>query len=257
MRPKKRFGQNFLTNTNAVRRIIDALEPGPESRVLEIGPGKGALTAGLLERAGLVRAVEADRDCICLLKEKFKDASNLEVIEQDFLKTDLAVFKDAPKWDAVGNLPYCAASPILLHVLSAMDCFRSAVFMFQREVAQRITAQSDSKDFGFLSLAVQTAAEPRILFHLNPGSFFPKPKVHSTVVKFLPRPVFADNKKRMDFLKWIDNFFRYRRKMLVPRIKPDIPDAESVFNRLKIPLNVRPENVSIEQWIDLFSQLRS
>ncbi len=256
--PKKALGQHFLSNPGVVQKIADALDISSADRVLEIGPGQGVLTAALLEKAQSVLAVEIDPDCVHVLRQRFGDNSRLRILQSDFLKTGPAALLDSGCRKAAGNLPYNVAAPILFRVFEAIGHFERLVFMFQEEVARRIVAQQGVKTFGFLSVACQLYTRPCILFRVKPGSFRPPPKVDSAVVEFIPRTD-VDLADKPAFLKWVGIFFQQRRKLLSTRVarasgRTDIPD---LFARLGIAAQARPEDVSTDQWIALYSQLSS
>lgn len=256
--PKKALGQHFLANPGILGKIADALDLSSTDRVLEIGPGQGALTAVLLEKAHTVLAVEIDPDCVYVLKQRFGDNPRLKILQSDFLKTDPAGLLDSGQWKAAGNLPYNVAAPILFRIFGAIGHFDRLVFMFQEEVARRITAQQGTRTFGFLSVACQLYTRPRMLFRVRAGSFRPPPKVDSAVVEFVPRKD-VDITDKPAFLKWVEIFFQQRRKLLSSRVarttgRTDIPD---LFAGLGISAQARPEDVSTDQWIALYSQLFS
>jgi 16S rRNA (adenine1518-N6/adenine1519-N6)-dimethyltransferase len=256
---KKRFGQNFLVNPSACGQIVDSLEITKGDHVLEIGPGKGAPTGLLLEQAGQVTAVEPDRDCVDFLKEKYKYEKHFEIIQKDFCKLKIEDALQTKYWKAVGNLPYNMASPILFHLLENISYFRKFTLMFQYEVAQRIVAQSGSKIFGFLSIAAQVYTIPKIILRLSPGSFRPSPSVHSAVVCFAPRGdgLEAGLKDKKQFLKWAEIPFQHRRKKLLKQIQTteNCEKIKNVFEINHIPLDVRPEDVRVDQWVELYKQL--
>src|SRR5438067_2416136 len=175
MRPKKKWGQNFLRNRGAVERIVAAVEAEPSEVVLEIGPGEGALTSRLLELyPGRVTAIEIDPDLAASLQPRFP---SLTIINDDALSALLPT----RRYRAVGNLPYNAGTPILRRVIADPNCKR-AVFMLQKEVAERLIAKPSTEHYGFLTLYTQMFAKARILMTLDPGSFYPPPKVKSAVV---------------------------------------------------------------------------
>ena len=179
-RPQKKWGQNFLRNRGAVEQIVAALEAPPGSLVLEIGPGKGALTEILAGMPLEVRAWEIDPVLAESLTAKFAETS-VEIVETDATEAKLP---DRP-FRAVGNLPYNVATPIVRRVIASPN-WRRAVFMFQKEVGDKLTASPGDPDYGFLTLVVGLRAEVKRLIQLSPGSFFPRPKVHSTVVRLDP-----------------------------------------------------------------------
>lgn len=175
-RPAKKWGQNFLRNPSAVRRIVDALKPEPDELILEIGPGEGVLTSALIDLGHPLRVVEIDP----ALAERLRNKGwPLEVIEGDATTVALP---EQP-WVAVGNLPYNVGNRIIRRVVTH-DGFRRALFMVQKEVADRLTASPGDEAYGFFTIAVRIHARTRTLFTLEPGSFFPPPKVRSAVVEF-------------------------------------------------------------------------
>lgn len=206
-KPKKKWGQNFLRNRGAVDRIVAAIEPAPGETVLEIGPGEGALTDKVLELGNPVVAVEIDPELFARLQRRFGD--RIEIYNEDAVEAPLP---DGP-YRAVGNLPYNVATPILRRVIADPNC-RRAVFMLQKEVADRITAKPGHEQYGYLTLYVQLYASARSLMTLEPRSFYPAPKVRSAVVVLDPRP--AQYRSERDALEsLISQSFRMRRKTLV------------------------------------------
>ncbi len=207
MRPKKKWGQNFLRNRGAVEKIVAAVEPQPDEVILEIGPGEGVLTEKLLELPNRVVALEIDPALAARLRARFED--RLELRNEDAV--------DAPPpegpFRAVGNLPYNVGTPILRRVIADPNC-RRGVFMLQKEVADRIVAKPGTEAYGYLTLYVQAYAAARILMTLEPRSFYPPPKVRSAVVVLDPRdPGFTS--PREEVLDLVSTAFRMRRKRLV------------------------------------------
>ncbi len=206
-RPRKKWGQNFLRNRGAVEKIVAAVEPAPDDVVVEIGPGEGVLTAKLLELPNRVMAIEIDPDLYARLRAKFGE--RLELRNEDAVDAPLP---ETP-YRAVGNLPYNVGTPILRRVIADPNC-RRAVFMLQKEVADRVSAKPGSDPYGFLTLYVQAYASARQLMTLEPKSFHPPPKVRSAVVVLDPRdPGLAS--PREDVLELVSASFRMRRKKLV------------------------------------------
>ena len=205
--PKKKWGQNFLRNRGAVEKIVAAIEPAPDEIVLEIGPGEGALTEKVLELGNPVVAVEIDPELFAKLQRRFGD--RIEIYNEDAVEAPLP---EKP-YRAVGNLPYNVATPILRRVIADPLC-RRAVFMLQKEVAERITAKPGDEQYGFLTLYVQLYASARSLMTLEPRSFYPAPKVRSAVVVLDPRPPqYRSERAALESL--ISQSFRMRRKKLV------------------------------------------
>ncbi|HEU4889776.1 MAG TPA: 16S rRNA (adenine(1518)-N(6)/adenine(1519)-N(6))-dimethyltransferase RsmA [Thermoanaerobaculia bacterium] len=206
-RPKKKWGQNFLRNRGAVEKIVAAVEPAPDEIIVEIGPGEGVLTSKLLELPNRVIAIEIDPDLERRLRAKFGD--RLELRNEDAVDAPLP---ETP-YRAVGNLPYNVGTPILRRVIADPNC-RRAVFMLQKEVADRVSARPGSDPYGFLTLYVQAYASARQLMTLDPKSFHPPPKVRSAVVVLDPRDPGLQS-PREDVLDLVSTSFRMRRKKLV------------------------------------------
>lgn len=182
---RKRFGQNFLTDRHALRRIADALAlEGPET-VIEIGPGKGALTDELVDRCTRLVGIEIDRDLVAFLTDRYKDRPSVEIISADVLDVDLAAVAAGP-YVLVGNVPYYVTTPIIFHALRVPRPLRS-VFLVQREVAERLVATAGSDAYGALSVNVQLVAAVELVGAVGAGAFFPRPAVESAIVRFTPR----------------------------------------------------------------------
>jgi 16S rRNA (adenine1518-N6/adenine1519-N6)-dimethyltransferase len=207
VRPKKKWGQNFLRNRGAVEKIVAALEPQPDETILEIGPGEGVLTEKLVAFPNPVTGIEIDPDLAARLRSRFGD--RLTLLNADALETPLPT----TPYRAVGNLPYNVGTPILRRIIADPNC-RRAVFMLQKEVADRIVAKPGTEPYGYLTLYVQIFAAARILMTLDPRSFYPPPKVRSAVVVLDPRDpgLTSDRETLIDL---ISVSFRMRRKKLV------------------------------------------
>ncbi len=223
----RRFGQHFLTRPSILERIASAAcegsacEEGDAPLVIEIGSGKGALTAPLLERARKVAAIEVDPVLVHYLRQKFRDAldaGRLELIEGDVLKTDLSRWGPAV---VAGNLPYYITSPILERVF-ALDGWIRAVFLVQAEVAARIAASPGGREYGYLSVLAQMYARPEILVEVPRAAFHPAPKVDSAVVCLEPRDAAAEWEipDREAFLRFASACFRQKRKTLRNNLAP-------------------------------------
>lgn len=188
MRPRKRFGQHFLCDASVVRRIVDAVHAEPAPAVLEIGPGLGALTESLVAAGGPLYLVELDRDLAARLREQYADVAHVRVVEGDVLEVPLDDLVAEPTATVVGNLPYNVSTPILFRLLELRARFPRAIVMLQREVALRIAASPGGREWGVLSVSLQTHARVRVLFRVKPGSFMPPPKVDSAVVELTWSP---------------------------------------------------------------------
>lgn len=245
--PARPWGQHFLNDQRLCRRIVEVLDLTPSDRVLEIGPGKGALTRELLPLAGQVWAVEVDPRLAADLPRRLGFPKNLQVENQDALKVVW------PPWTGAkvaGNLPYNVATAILQHLLS-WSGWQTAVVMVQKEVAERMVAKPGGKEFGLLSLAVQSRAEVKSLFHLSPGAFKPPPQVVSSVVRLTRR---ENNllKDEAQFFRVARAAFGQRRKMLVNSLAAGLSlekvQVVELLRGVHISPEVRPETLSLEDY---------
>lgn len=187
MRPKKSLGQNFLTNTNVAKRIVNALEINDGELVVEIGPGTGSLTGYLLQQNIKLIAVEIDSRAVELVKEKYYYSNNLQIINDDIRNLDYnKIFLDNnnKKIKIIGNIPYYLSADIIFNIFENKDKISKAIIMMQKEVAKRIVAHPKCKDYGIVTVANALVSDSKILFDVSPGSFFPKPKVFSSVISF-------------------------------------------------------------------------
>ncbi len=185
-RPRKRFGQNFLTDRRVIDRIVAAVAPGAQDHLVEIGPGQAALTSALRPHCQRLTAVEIDRDLAASLRQRFAGDDRFTLIEADALKLDFASLAPAPL-RLVGNLPYNISTPLIFHLLQSRAAITDFHVMLQKEVAERMTAAPGGKTYGRLSVAVALAADTSLLFEVPPGAFFPPPKVQSAVIRLTPR----------------------------------------------------------------------
>ena len=185
---KKQFGQHFLHDTTVLRRIVQAIAPQPGERVVEIGPGDGALTLPLLRALGRLTVIELDRDLIPRLRSAAEGIGELELVNADVLRVDLATLGQGEPLRVVGNLPYNISSPILFHCLDHLDAIADMHFMLQKEVVDRMAAAPGSKVYGRLSVMLQLACRVEPLIEVPPAAFRPPPKVDSAVVRMTPLP---------------------------------------------------------------------
>jgi 16S rRNA (adenine1518-N6/adenine1519-N6)-dimethyltransferase len=215
-RPRKRFGQHFLHDPGVIERILAAIAPRPGDRLVEIGPGRGALTVPLLARTGRLEAVELDRDVIPLLEHATAGQGKLVIHAADALDFDFAALAaGGPPLRLVGNLPYNISTPLLFHVLGAAPAVADMHFMLQKEVVDRMAAQPGSKAYGRLTVMLGAACRVEHLFDIGPGAFSPPPRVRSSFVRLTPwtRPPFPiDDPDR--FALVVREAFSKRRKTL-------------------------------------------
>ena len=193
-RARKRFGQHFLHDATVIARIIDAIDPLDHERLLEIGPGLGALTLPLLQRSERLEVIEIDRDVIQLLKASAQPIGELIVHEANALKVDLlALHAGGAPFRVCGNLPYNISTPLLFHFLAARSVITDMHFMLQREVVARMAAMPDTADYGRLTVMLAAHCSVEWLFDVGPGSFRPPPRVYSSIVRLVPHatPPFA------------------------------------------------------------------
>lgn len=270
---KAKLGQNFLADRNAASRIVDSLGDVSQTVVLEIGPGKGALTDALVQRAGRLIAIELDRMLATELRYRYSRFPNVEVLEGDVLGIDfrtvlkrtIGPFHDLrptkpSRARVVGNLPYYITSDILLRLFEFHDQFDVIVIMVQREVAERIAAEPGSRDYGLLSATAHLYARVENLFTLSPGAFSPPPKVHSSVLRLTVAPRFEElhvqPKEFIDFLKLA---FGMKRKTLMNNLKETYPQPKvsQALAKAEVRSDIRAEAVSLERMSAIFSALRT
>ena len=251
-RARKRFGQHFLEPA-WVARLITAVAPASDETFIEIGPGRGALTAPLAEHAGKVIAVELDRDLAATLAPRVPQ--NVRLVQANFLDVDLPQLLQGEHTPVrvVGNLPYNVASPILFRLLDTADegrLLRDATLMVQREVADRIVAAPGGGDYGAMSIQVQLVADVERVLSLPPGAFRPPPKVHSAVVQLRFRSPRVDVGSREVFERVVPGLFLQRRKTLANALKPVAASFEhsslDVLQKAGLDGGRRPETLSLE-----------
>ncbi len=246
---KKSLGQNFLIDPNIARKIVEAIPAGPGETVLEIGPGRGMLTEFLLAKKFHVVAVELDNFYADYLKETFGKHSNFSLIHADFLTLKLSEIGMQPI-HVVGNLPYSITSPVLFKLIKERQFAHSATLMMQREVAERMVGKPRTKDYGILSIWVQTFADVRLIFKVPSAVFRPRPRVDSALVQLKWKSQREQIPKNdVYFLQLIKTAFRQRRKRLRNSLKPIFPLA--IQQKIDFDFSRRPEEVSIDEWIQL------
>ena len=251
---KKSLGQNFLVDENYVRKIVSALDLKAADTVIEIGPGRGAITEYLVESGARVVAVEIDRELVPMLRERFAADDNFSVAEADATSVDFAALVQSPKTKLVANLPYYISTPILQHLSTQRNLFERLVLMFQKEVVDRITAKPGDSDRGFLTVLVEAAFGVEKLFDVPPTAFRPIPKVTSSVARFVPKESVIDDEKA--FRDLISIAFAQKRKTILNNLKAAHPDAKERLERSGIDPQRRAESLSLDEWLVLFGSLR-
>ena len=254
---KQPFGQNFLVDLDAAKKIVRLARVKKDGVVVEIGPGKGVLTHDLLPRTNRLIALEIDPHLCRDLKKKYGQLPNFELQETDAQKTDYASL--APKFQVVSNLPYCAATPIVKRLIHYRKYFDDMTLMLQREVAARMTARPGTREYGSLSLFVQYHCEAERLLEVGRDCFYPKPKVESTVIRLVPRPlppVAVGNEKNLFTL--IHASFMHKRKTLRNNLKGVQGHFEvdlGVIEDMGIDLNRRAEDLSLAEFAGISNAL--
>jgi 16S rRNA (adenine1518-N6/adenine1519-N6)-dimethyltransferase len=258
------LGQHFLHEKRILQKIVEAVDPRPEDLVIEIGPGQGALTFPLARRAGRLLAIEKDYSLVESLEKTKPD--NVEVISGDILSLDLSGIIDRyrRKDETVklaGNLPYHISSQVLFVLLEVKARVERAVFLFQKEVAQRITAGPGSKKYSPLSILLQNYFDCRLLFQVGPGAFSPPPRVDSACVLFQTRsqPLFFPAEREKDFFAFLKTLFGQRRKTLVRNLEGAGYHKEKInkiLQSLSIEKKIRAEDLKPGVLFDLYQFLQ-
>lgn len=256
--PSRRRGQNFLSDWNVARKVVSAVNAGPDDAVLEIGPGLGAITVGLLEAAGRVVAIEFDTGLVRALAEELGSPDGLTLIAGDALDFDIAALGDElgiERLVVAGNLPYNITSPLLERLIRFRSRVSRAVVMVQAEVAARLTAGREDRDYSALSVVVGFHANVRPLFSVGRSCFFPKPKVDSRVVEITFEGAPARRADPATFYDVVHAAFGKRRKMLRRSLEDLMMEADVTAAALEtasgVDLSLRGERLSIEQFEDI------
>jgi len=252
---KKSFGQNFLVDHNYIQKIINAVDPTPDDLIIEIGPGRGALTERLVEKAGKVIAIELDRTLIPVLNQKFEPVQNFELVETDALNFDFVALTAGRKAKLAANLPYNISTAILQRLTEQRAAFSEMVLMFQKEVVERITARPGNGDRGFLTVIVEAYLQAEWLFDVPPTAFRPIPKVDSSIVRLSPREN-VDIADPILFRKIVSAGFMQKRKTLFNNLKGIVPDANRVLENAAIDPRRRAETLTVDEWIELCAAIQ-
>lgn len=264
MPSKSKLGQNFLQDHQAIQRIVAALGDIGSRTVIEIGPGKGAITEALAHRAKHLIAIELDRELAWNIQERFlpeKGFPSVNVVRKDVLEFDFSAAAQTAGQPLliVGNLPYYITSPILLRLAASAVAIERAVLMVQREVAERVTADPGSRDYGLLSATLQLYGPAENLFTLPPSAFVPPPEVHSTVFRWSFAPRFETlGVEEAPFITFLKQCFAQKRKTLSNNLRAAgfTPDAiAEAYQASGTPLQIRAEALPIEQFASLWRSL--
>ncbi len=252
---KKSLGQNFLTDKNIIKSIVDIGFITDNDVILEVGPGTGNLTEFIFKKnPKQIYAIEKDYNLVNFLNEKFE--GKIKIINEDILNFKINNISNE-KFIIYGNLPYNISTQILAQWIVDQQQFGSIkklILMFQKEVANRIIAKINSKNYGRLSIISNWKLNIKKEFDINPKSFFPKPKVDSTLLSFVPRKDFFHIKKPANLEKITRIFFNQRRKMIKNPLRQIFKDPDQIAEKLKLNINLRPQNLSLKNYFDITAE---
>ncbi len=248
---KKRFGQNFLHDDAIISKIVDAINPEPNENLIEIGPGLGALTEPVIERAGAISVVELDRDLAHRLRHHPFLAPKLTIYETDALKFDFSQLASIDKPLRIfGNLPYNISTPLIFHLLTFNEAVKDMHFMLQKEVVERMAAAPNCKAYGRLSIMTQYQCQVIPVMEIGPEAFNPAPKVDSAIVRLIPHKTIQNPAKDINMLNKVClAAFNQRRKTIRNSFKK-LLTAEQIES-LGIDPSIRPDNLSPDQYITI------
>ncbi|HQZ95143.1 MAG TPA: 16S rRNA (adenine(1518)-N(6)/adenine(1519)-N(6))-dimethyltransferase RsmA [Pyrinomonadaceae bacterium] len=249
MRPKKSLGQNFLKDESVIDRIVAALNISEGETVVEIGPGRGALTDRLVSTGVNVIAIEIDRELVPILRTQFHFNPNFKIVEADILTCDLESIiagSDPAKTKLIGNLPYYISTPIIQHLIEYRHLFSRMLLMLQREVVERLTAKPGESERGFITVMVEDALDAKHLFDVEPRAFFPAPKVWSSVMSLEPKvSEIIDDKA---FRRLVSVGFSQKRKTIQNNLKTAFPNASELLTASGIEPIRRAETLTLDEW---------
>ncbi|WP_339029994.1 16S rRNA (adenine(1518)-N(6)/adenine(1519)-N(6))-dimethyltransferase RsmA [Spiroplasma endosymbiont of Cantharis nigra] len=260
---KKKFGQNFITDKNLINKIIDILDQDEDHLIIEIGPGKGALTKELVKRFNKIIAIEIDRDMESILKSEI-NSERLELVINDCLEVDfkeLIEKYEYKKVSIISNTPYYITSEIIFKALNISKKLNKAIFMVQKEVAQRICAKVSENNYNNLSVAAQLYSDIKYEFTVNKNMFKPIPKVDSAIIsfKFNDTNLNKLNDNDLKFVSFVRKLFNNKRKTILNNLSVITNNKEQAFNILNkvgIRENLRPENISLDQYINIYNEVK-
>ena len=250
VRPKKNLGQHFLTDLSIAKAIADTVDACPDLPVLEVGPGMGVMTQYLVEKPHPLKVVEIDRESVAWLNEHFPKLRE-NILGEDFLRMDLHTVFDGQPFVLTGNYPYDISSQIFFKMLDNKELIPCCTGMIQREVAQRMAAEPGSKTYGILSVLIQAWYNVEYLFTVDEHVFNPPPKVKSAVIRMTRNEVMDLGCDERLFKRLVKTVFNQRRKMLRVSLKQMLPADSSFFTLHSSLLTKRPEQLSIQQFVEL------
>ncbi len=248
-RARKQFGQNFLVDERILREILAIIDPRSGQRIVEIGAGLGALTAGLLGGGADVTAIEIDRDLLPRLLRRFGSEPRFTLLARDALQVDFRAMVAGGRLRVVGNLPYNISSPLLLHLFDAMEVLDDATVMLQHEVAARLAAAPRCADYGRLGIAAQACCRVDLVLAVPPESFEPVPRVDSSVVRLTPLATVPSPALRQALGRITQQAFSLRRKMVRHSLGRLFDDTQ--LAACGIEARQRPEEITVAQYLDL------
>ncbi len=253
-KPKRFLGQNFLVDENIARKIVTSAEILPGDTLIEIGPGQGVLTKYLCAVSKNFYAVEIDKSIFEKLNSEYGD--RIKLIHKDFLKLDFGTEIttgeiNSRKLKIIGNIPYNITTEILFKLYDSNEKIDSAILMMQKEVARRLTAKPDTKDYGILAIQTQLYTSPKILFNVPPTAFFPKPKVDSSIVKLDFKKNLSGLKDKSLFREIVRESFGQRRKTMRNSLKKFFERNNVEFEKIDFDFSRRPESVTVEEFKEL------
>ena len=255
-RPSKHYGQNFLINKGVLEKIIEFSNIKKDDVVLEVGPGPGALTKEISKKAAKVIVIEKDRNMIKVLEKvlDIEKIENVDIINEDVLKLDLEEL-EIKNYKLIANIPYYITSALIRKFLEEKIKPEKIILMIQKEVAQRIC---ETKKMSILSLSVQFYADPKILFFVSSGSFFPAPKVDSAVIEITPKTITPDESEI--FFKFIKAGFSSPRKQVVSNLSQNLKlnkeDVKKIFEKLDLDTRIRAEDLTLKNWLELMTMIK-
>ena len=254
-RARKRFGQNFLHDHGVIERIVRAIHPAADDALVEIGPGRGALTEELLAANPRLQVVELDRDLIPVLRTRFFNYPEFRIHEADALRFDFRqLVQDGRPLRIVGNLPYNISTPLIFHLLSQSSVIRDMHFMLQKEVVQRLAATPGDRHYGRLGIMAQYFCRVQPLFEVGPGAFRPAPKVDSAVVRLVPHKSLPYPARDLETLqRVVRTAFNARRKTLRKALAGLITAGQ--LQALGIDDGLRPENLTLAEYVRIADAL--